>query len=76
MFGSLKVSYFKCHISCSAVVFVLFCLVCLFVVFFVFFCFATGWLCVPCFSVKNKLQNGPRKSSDLKQKLMDKDSPQ
>ena len=68
MFGSLMVSYLKCHIWCSAVVFVLFCFVCL--VFWGgfggFFCFATGWLCVPCFSAKNKLQNGSRKSSDLK----------
>ena len=47
MFGSLKVSYLKYHIWCSAVVFVLFCFVCLFVVvgffcFFVFFALLHG----------------------------------
>ena len=76
MFGSLKVSYLKCHIRCSAVVFVLFCFVCCFLGFFFFFALLQGGSVCLASLLKNKLQIGPRKSSDLKQKLMDKDSPQ
>ena len=59
-------------VFCCCFCFVLFLFVCLLLLV----CFATGWLCVPRFSAKNKIRNDPRKSSDLKQKLMDKDSPQ
>ena len=34
----------------------------LFFIIIIFFSFATGWLCLPCFSSKNKIQNDPMKT--------------